>query len=176
MRYLPDLPSIDDRPCTADYGHWECDLIHGHKRSGYILTAVERASGFLMARFCPTRSMDCVSASLKDLFSCVPQAYRRTLTYDRGKEFFGFRQVEACLHVQSYFCHPGCPGERGLNEQSNGLLRQFFPRSMDFSRLTNERIERAVALITHRPRKKFGYRSTVEFLQENGKLFVLQFI
>ena len=176
MRTLPDLPSIDDRPCTADYGHWECDLIHGHKRSGYILTAVERASGFLMARFCPTRSMDCVSASLKDLFSCVPQAYRRTLTYDRGKEFFGFRQVEACLHVQSYFCHPGCPGERGLNEQSNGLLRQFFPRSMDFSRLTNERIERAVALINHRPRKKFGYRSTVEFLQENGKLFVLQFI
>ena len=120
--------------------------------------------------------MDCVSASLKDVFSCVLQAYRQTLTHDRGKEFLGFREVEACLHVQSCFCHPGCPGERGLNKQSDGLLRQFFPRSMDFSRLTNERIERAVTLITHRHRKKFGYRSTVEFLQENGKRFVLQCI
>ena len=140
------------------------------------MTAVERTSGLLMARFCPTRSMDCVSASLKDVFCCVPQAYRRTLTHDRGKELLGFQEVEACLHAQSYFCHPGCPRERGLNEQRNGLLRQFFPRSMDFSRLTNERIERAVALITHRPRKKFGCRSTVEFLQENGKRLVLQSI
>ena len=56
IRYLPSLPSIEERPCTAaEYGHWECDLIHGHKRSGYILTAVERKSGFLMARFCSTR-------------------------------------------------------------------------------------------------------------------------
>ena len=175
--YLPSLPSIEERPCTvAEYGHWECDLIHGHKRSGYILTAVERKSGFLMARFCSTRSMECVSACLKELFRNVPRAYRRTLTYDRGKEFFGFREVEADLQVKSYFCHPGCPGERALNEQSNGLLRQFFPRRMDFSRLTNERIAGAVALINHRPRKKFGYRSTVEFLREDGNLFLLQFI
>ena len=62
------------------------------------------------------------------------------------------------------------------NDQSNGLPQQFFPRSVDFSRLTNERIERAVALINHRPRKKFGYHSTVEFLQENRKRFVLQCI
>jgi IS30 family transposase len=72
--------------------------------------AVERKSGFLIA------------------------TYRHTLTYDKGREFFGFRQVDEALQVKSYFCHPGFPGERALNEQSNGLLRQFFPRRSDFSR------------------------------------------
>lgn len=127
--YLPSPPSIEEKPCTAvEYGHWECDLIDGHKRSGYILTAVERKSGFLTARFCSTRSMECVSACLTELFRSVPPTYRRTLTYNRGKEFFGFREVEARLQVKSYFCHSGCPGERALNEQSNGLLRQFFQK------------------------------------------------
>lgn len=176
VRYLPDLPDIDDRPGANIYGHWECDLIHGHRHSGYILTAVERKSGFLMAAFCRTRNVECVSSCLKELFSCVPARYRHTLTYDRGKEFFGFRQVDEALQVKSYFCHPGCPGERALNEQSNGLLRQFFPRRRDFSRLTNEEIARAVALINHRPRKKFGYLSTVEQLREKGILLAVQFI
>ena len=176
VRYLPDLPDIDDRPGANIYGHWECDLIHGHRHSGYILTAVERKSGFLMAAFCRTRNVECVSSCLKKLFSCVPACYRHTLTYDRGKEFFGFRQVDEALQVKSYFCHPGCPGERALNEQSNGLLRQFFPRRRDFSRLTNEEIARAVALINHRPRKKFGYLSTVEQLREKGILLAVQFI
>lgn len=129
-----------------------------------------------MAAFCRTRNVECVSSCLKELFSCVPARYRHTLTYDRGKEFFGFRQVDEALQVKSYFCHPGCPGERALNEQSNGLLRQFFPRRRDFSRLTNEEIARAVALINHRPRKKFGYLSTVEQLREKGILLAVQFI
>ena len=65
VRYLPDLPDIDDRPGTNMYSHWECDLIHGHRYSGYILTAVERKSGFLMAAFFRTRNVECVSSCLK---------------------------------------------------------------------------------------------------------------
>lgn len=132
--YMPSLPSIEERPCTAaEYGHWECDLIHGHKRSGYILTAVERKSGFLMARFCSTRSMECVSSCLKDLFRTVPRAYRRTLTYDRGKEFFGFKEVEASLQVKSYFCHPGSVREKERSmSRATACFGSFSPEEWTF--------------------------------------------
>lgn len=77
--------------------------------------------------------MECVSSCLKELFSCVPARYRHTLTYDRGKEFFGFRQVSEALQVKKLLLPSGLSGERALNEQSNGLLRQFnFPRRRDF--------------------------------------------
>lgn len=172
----PQLPSITSRPVDDCHGHWECDLVHGKNGSGFILTAVERKSGFLMATYCARRTSLDVSAALKELFSCVPKRFFKSITYDQGKEFFNYQQIDEYFGTASYFCHAGCPGERGLNEQTNGLLRQFFPRFRSFKGLERSEIERAVALINHRPRKKFSYKTTVEKMKEDGVFFVSTFV
>ena len=100
----------------------------------------------------------------------------KSITYDQGKEFSNYHEIDEHFGTTSYFCHAGCPGERGLNEQTNGLLRQFFPRFRSFKGLERSEIERAVALINHRPRKKFGYKTTVEKMKEDGVFFVSTFV
>ena len=172
----PQLPSIILRPVEDCHGHWECDLVHGKNGSGFILTAVERKSGFLMAASCASRTSRAVSAAIEELFSDVPAKFFKSITYDQGKEFFNYKQIDERFGTASYFCHAGCPGERGLNEQTNGLLRQFFPRFRSFKGLERSEIEKAVALINHRPRKKFGYKTTVENMKENGVFFVSTFV
>lgn len=119
-----------------------------------------------------TRHVECLSSCLKGL-SCVPAPYRHTLTCGRGKEFLGFRQVNEALQGKRCSRHPGCPGERALHEQGNGLLRRFFPRRRDFSRLTNKETARAVALINHRPGKRSGHLSTAGQPQEKGILLAV---
>lgn len=170
------LPCITSRPEEDCYGHWECDTVHGNRKSGYIVTAVERKSGFLMAGYSASRSSSDVAAAIEQLFSHVPAGFFKSITYDQGKEFFNYKQIDKRFGTASYFCHAGCPGERGLNEQTNGLLRQFFPRSRNFKGLRNEEIARAVAFINHRPRKKFGYKTTVEKMREDGVFFVSTFV
>ena len=172
----PQLPSITLRPVEDCHGHWECDLVHGKNGSGFILTAVERKSGFLMATSCASRASKEVASAIEELFSCVPAKFFKSITYDQGKEFFNYKQIEEHFGTASYFCHAGCPGERGLNEQTNGLLRQFFPRFRSFKGVERSEIERAVALINHRPRKKFGYKTTVENMKEDGVFFVSTFV
>ena len=169
VRHLPDLPDMDDRP---DHCPFTGNVSYGHRHSGYILTAVERKSGFPMAAFGRTRHVECLSSCLKGL-SCVPAPYRHTLTCGRGKEFLGFRQVNEALQGKRCSRHPGCLGERALHEQGNGLLRRFFPRRRDFSRLTNKETARAVALINHRPGKRSGHLSTAGQPQEKGILLAV---
>ena len=151
-------------------------MIHGNRKSGYIITAVERKSGFLMAMYSADRSSAVVAAGIKQLFSRVPGWFFKSITYDQGKEFFNYKQIDQHFGTASYFCHAGCPGERGLNEQTNGLLRQFFPRTRNFRGLGEHEIARAVAFINHRPRKKFGYKTTVEKMREDGVFFVSTFV
>ena len=170
------LPGIELRGETSGFGHWECDLVHGRNRSGYILTLVDRSSGYLLASPCRKKEMAEVNAGMCRLLGDLPPGLRLTATCDRGKEFYGFGELEATLGIRSYFCNPGSPHEKGLNEQTNGLLRQFFPRRMDFSTLDAAKVNWAVALINHRPRKKFGYKTTVEILRERGLEKVLTFI
>lgn len=102
-----------------------------------------------------------------------PRTLPATLTCDRGKEFLGFRQVNEALQGKRCSRHPGCPGERALHEQGNGLLRRFFPRRRDFSRLTNKETARAVALINHRPGKRSGHLSTAGQPREKGILLAV---
>lgn len=175
-RGLPDLPSIEERGNANDFGHWECDLIHGHCRSGYILTAVERNTGTVFAHHCPKKDISSVNAALAGLFSLFPRDYLQSVTYDRGKEFYGYRAMEELLGWTSWFCHPNSPQDKALNENTNGLLRQFFPRRMNFANLSHNEITRAVALINNRPRKKFKFKTTVEVLRERGLERVLTFV
>ena len=129
-----------------------------------------------MAGYSASRSSSDVAAAIEQMFSKVPAGFFKSITYDQGKEFFNYKQIDKRFGTASYFCHAGCPGERGLNEQTNGLLRQFFPRTRNFKGLRNEEIARAVALINHRPRKKFGYKTTVEKMREDGVFFVSTFV
>ena len=160
------LPTIEQRPDTSSFGHWECDLIHGRRSSGYVLTAVERSTGLILAALCPKRDIPSVKQAILGLFSVSRQGDVKTFTYDRGKEFLGFKEIDSILKTESYFCHPYSPQERGLNENTNGLLRQFFPKSLDFSTINDEDIRRSVMLINDRPRKKNGFKTTVEVLKE----------
>ena len=126
------LPSIEMRPGIVDersrFGDWESDLISGPKGKGHIATFVDRKTTFLLAAECPSRKPeDYIAAALRTL-GLLPPGNAHTVTVDRGSEFFGYKTIEQKLGANYYFCHPRSPNERGLNEQINGLLLQFFPK------------------------------------------------
>ncbi len=163
-----NLPSIEQRPALVEkrkqFGHWECDLIRGFKGQGYLVTVVERKTGFLMAQYSANKSVPQVNQAIVSLLGVFPRGTVRTMTVDRGKEFYGFKELEKTLGTNVYFCHPYCPNERGLNEQVNGLLRQFFPKYKPITGIGSGEIQRATALINNRPKKKLGFRTTMEFI------------
>ena len=165
------LPSIESRPSIVDekrrFGDWESDLVNGKVGKGNIATFVERSTGILLAAECPTRSPSDYNIVALKLLGNLPSQAVRTITVDRGSEFFGYRELEKKLNLSYYFCHPRCPNERGLNEQVNGLLRQFFPKGRALRGITNE-LNRAVTLLNHRPRKRLGYKTPVEMLNVFG--------
>ena len=152
-----DLPSIESRSAEvaarSRFGDWECDLIQGYNRQGYLVTLLERSTGLLLAHPCRSKRMKVVNQATLAAFRAVAREAVHTITFDRGKEFYGFRELERRLGVDAYFCHPNCPGERGQNEQANGLLRQFFPRRKSLSGVSKKEVNRAVALINNRPKK-----------------------
>jgi IS30 family transposase len=128
------LPSIETRPsivaAKTRFGDWESDLVSGPKGKGYIATFVERKTNFLVAVECATRQPADYTAAALCAFGTLPRGSLHTVTVDRGSEFFGYKEIEQKLNTHYYFCHPRCPNERGLNEQVNGLLRQFFPKGL----------------------------------------------
>jgi len=174
-----DLTSIETRPETvrmrSRFGDWECDLLRGYKSQGYMVTLVERSTGLVLAQPCATKQAHAVNAAICACLQTVNKAQVHTITVDRGKEFYGYEELERQLKTRVYFCHPHCPNERGQNEQANGLLRQFFPKRKPLSGVSVEQVNRAVALINNRPKKKFGYRTTMELISERGLTRVLSF-
>lgn len=174
------LPSIEDRAAEANarsrFGDWECDLIRGYKSQGYLVTLLERSLGLLLAHPCPNKTMGSVNKSIASAFGDFPKQYIRTITFDRGKEFYDYEALQDTLQTKAYFCHPNCPNERGQNEQINGLLRQFFPKYKPLSNVSVEKVKWAVDLINNRPKKKWGYRTTMEMLKMHAPKLVLSFI
>jgi len=172
------LPSIEERPTSANkrsrFGDWEGDLIRGFKGQGYIATLVERKTGLLVAAPCASKHAEVVNMSIVEALQGVPNDQIKTITFDRGKEFYGYEALSKKLKTKIYFCHPHCPNERGQNEQANGLLRQFFPKRKPLNTVTPEQINRAVALINNRPKKKLNFRTTMEFLEQLGLNQVLK--
>lgn len=174
------LPSIEERPDAANrrgrFGDWECDLIRGFRGQGYLVTLVERSLGLLLAQPCPNKSPVSVNHAVFSAFKGLPLKRIKTITVDRGKEFYGYEQLQKKLKAKVYFCHPHCPSERGQNEQVNGLLRQFFPKRKPLSGVSNDKIQWAVSLINNRPKKKWGYRTTRELIQQCGLNDVLTLV
>ena len=160
--------SIDQRPESANnrsrYGHWESDTVEGKKGTGYLVTHVERKTGFLIASYLPDKKSETLNVESVRAFSRIPSQLIRTLTTDNGKEFAGHESLEKRLECSIYFADPYSPWQRGQNENTNGLLRQYFPKGSDFSKLTRDQIAQAVSLLNHRPRKKHQYKTPHELL------------
>lgn len=158
--------TIHDRPRAADtrsqFGHWEGDTVQGARGKGAAATFVDRRSGFLVACRLPNRKAKVLTQAQCAAFASFPPSLRRSFTVDNGNEFFDYKNVEQQLETKEFFADPGCPGQRGLNENTNGLLRQYFPKKFDFLSISDQEFQAAVDSLNRRPRKRLGFRSPAE--------------
>jgi IS30 family transposase len=162
---IPNRTSIDERPkivaSKGRFGDWEADTIIGARHKGGILSLVERKSKLTRLRKLATKgASEMKHASVTVL---APLAARvHTITVDNGKEFCEHEQIAAALQARIYFAHPYASWERGLNENTNGLVRQYFPKKYEFSRITDQDLQQVEDLLNNRPRKTLGYRTPNE--------------
>jgi IS30 family transposase len=165
---LTDCVRIDGRPDVINkrcrYGDWEGDTIVGKGRKSALVTLVERKSGLVrIARVDSLKSADTVRAAarrLKDL----PSSLRRSVTFDNGKEFAEHRKLAKQCDLAIYFAMPYRSWQRGTNENTNGLIRQYFPKRTDFTRISHRAVARVEQLLNERPRRRLDYRTPAEIL------------
>jgi len=163
---IPGKRSIDERPDQANerrrLGDWEGDTLVGKGRKGYLLTCVDRASRYLMARKVKACAAEPVAERLRQTIRRLPDSKRHTLTLDNGREFARPVELERRLSVKIFFAHPYHAWERGTNENTNGLLRQYMPKDCDLSLLSPIQLRCVVLALNHRPRKCLDYQSPFE--------------
>ena len=157
-----DAVSIRERPATvqdrAVPGHWEGDLLRGARRS-HVATLVERRSRYLMLVRLPHVDSVAVAHALARRIQTLPENLRRSLTWDRGTEMAAHRAFTVATKVRVYFCDPRSPWQRGSNENTNGLLRQYFPRGTDLSGYSQAQLNTIARQLNTRPRKTLGYKT-----------------
>jgi len=165
-RFIPGRVSISERPDSVEtrerFGDWEGDTIEGKKSTGYMATHVERKSRFLIAAKLLNKKAESLTSESVKAFCRIPIDMRKTLTVDNGKEFARFKELENQTGLTVYFADPYSAWQRGTNENTNGLLRQYFPKGTDFRNVTAEELAFAVKKLNHRPRKCLGYQSPYE--------------
>src|SRR5215469_4115374 len=165
---IVDAISIRGRPAEAEDraipGHWEGDLLAGGKNS-YIATLVERHSRFLMLIKVPGKDTAVVVAALSKHVRKLPATLRRSLTWDRGLEMAKHKEFTVATDVQVYFCDPQSPWQRGSNENTNLLLRQYFPRGTDLSPFSQAQLDQVSLRLNQRPRKTLGFETPASRLQ-----------
>jgi transposase, IS30 family len=169
-RFKAGMVNISDRPKEADDraipGHWEGDLILGSTASGSAIgTLVERTLGFVVLLHLPG---DRTAATLADAMSAkipeIPEILRRSLTWDQGSEMASHKKITEATGLPIYFCDPHSPWQRGTNENTNGLLRQYFPKGTDLSFYGPGWLDQVAAELNARPRKRLGWRTPAEEL------------
>ncbi len=162
---IPGRVDISERPAIAAeksrIGDWEGDTVIGRGQTAAILTHVDRKSKYTKLAILPDKSSASVQSACDA--SLLPIAHKiETITYDNGKEFAGHAKIATTLEAQIYFAKPYHSWERGLNEHTNGLLRQYFPKGSDFSTLTPAEVQRVEDKLNSRPRKALGYKTPSE--------------
>lgn len=164
---IPQAVSIRERPAEAEDravpGHWEGDLLAGTKNS-HIATLVERHSRYLMLVKVPDRSAPAVAQVLAQKIQRLPTELRRSLTWDRGSEMAKHRRFSLATDMQVFFCDPRSPWQRGSNENTNGLLRQYFPKGTDLAQHSQRHLDAVAKQMNQRPRKTLGYSDPAETL------------
>ena len=164
---LRDAISIRERPAAVEDraipGHWEGDLLLGAQRS-QIATLVERHSRYVVLVRVPTRDTDTVTTALARQVHTLPQGLMQSLTWDRGKELAAHRRFTIATNVQVYFCDPQSPWQRGSNENTNGLLRQYFPKGQNLSRISQATLNQVARRLNEHPRKTLGFKTPADML------------
>jgi IS30 family transposase len=168
-RFREPMISIADRPAEAADraipGHWEGDLILGAAGRSAIGTVVERASRYLLLVHLPgDRTAEAVRDGLIQSLGELPESLRRSLTWDQGAEMSEHRSFRMATDMRVYFCDPGAPWQRGTNENTNGLLRQYFPKGTDLSRHSIADLQAVAEQLNTRPRKTLGWDTPAERL------------
>jgi len=166
---IADMLSIEERPQeVADRsvpGHWEGDLIVGLHRKTALGTLVERTTRYtLLVPLGKNKSAVAVRKAYARTFRSLPAELKKTLTYDQGKEMLEHKRFTIDTGIQVYFAHPGSPWERGTNENTNGLIRQYFPKGTDFSKVSRYQIKRAQRRLNDRPRAVLHYEKPDEVI------------
>jgi IS30 family transposase len=162
---LTDMISIRERPASVEDravpGHWEGDLLCGSANS-YIVTLVERHSRYVLLAKVPNRDSHSVISALIDQAHRLPEELRKSLTWDRGKEMAQHKRFTLATDAAVYFCDPQSPWQRGSNENTNGLLRQYFPKGTNLSVHSQERLDEVARQLNGRPRKTLGFQTPAE--------------
>jgi transposase, IS30 family len=165
---IVDAVSIRERPAEVEDravpGHWEGDLLSGANNT-HIATLVERHTRFVMLLKIPSKDTATVVAALAKQVRKLPQELRRSLTWDRGKEMADHKSFTIATNVQVYFCDPRSPWQRGSNENTNGLLRQYFPKGTDLSRFSQAYLNKIALRLNQRPRETLGFETPADRLR-----------
>jgi IS30 family transposase len=166
---IPACTSIERRPAVVDRrgrcGDWEGDTLVGANHHGGAVTLVERKSRYLLLGRVGDLKAATVRRSAADLYHATPPALRKTLTLDNGKEFAEHKQLEAEASLKVYFAKPYCAWQRGTNENTNRLVRQFLPKGTNLASIPEYRFNDIQQLLNDRPRKCLGYRTPREILE-----------
>lgn len=159
---LPNRVSIDERPAIVEHrtrlGDWELDTIIGKSHKQAIVSLTERKSRLALIAKVPTKQAEGVKDAVLALLSPL-SAHVHTITSDNGKEFARHEAIAEALDADFYFAHPYASWERGLNENTNGLIRQYFPKGCDFTTISDKDIQRAMNKLNNRPRKCLGMKT-----------------
>jgi IS30 family transposase len=164
---IADAISISERPATVEDravpGHWEGDLLLGSRLS-QVATLVERHSRYVLLVRTPGRDSATVVKALTRRIQTLPTSLKQSLTWDRGKELAYHKQFTVATDVQVYFCDPHSPWQRGSNENMNGLLRQYFPKGMNLSELTQRQLDAVALKLNTRPRRTLHWKTPADVL------------
>ena len=162
---LTDMISIRERPASVEDravpGHWEGDLLCGSANS-YIVTLVERHTRYVLLAKVGSRDSRSVISALIEQAKRLPDELRKSLTWDRGKEMAEHKRFTLATDAKVYFCDPQSPWQRGSNENTNGLLRQYFPKGTNLSVHSQERLDEIARQLNGRPRKTLGFETPAE--------------
>lgn len=166
---IANAVSIDQRPAIVDtrerFGDWEIDLVIGAGQQQALVTLIERRSRYVLMAHVPFKTAENVSQAIIKLLNPFRNACLHTITTDNGSEFVEHEHIAKTLNAKFFFAHPYSSWERGAIENANGLIRQYFPKTLSFSTITQERIKFATSRLNHRPRKCLRAKTPFQVLQ-----------